>query len=144
MMNYYGVVRTNYFHVKDEEKFRALMAKVICDDGRLELWDDETDAAGDRLFGFGVYGSIGGIPDENDKYDDDAYDRFIDELTERKTALCRRLRAGRHIEGLRAHRPSRSGTQAGTAHARQQSVEYEDNVLLTYKGANPCQLRCIS
>ena len=82
MMNYYGVVRTNYFHVKDEEKFRALMAKVICDDGRLELWDDETDAAGDRLFGFGVYGSIGGIPDENDKYDDDAYDRFIDELTE--------------------------------------------------------------
>ena len=58
MKNYYGVVRTNYFHVKDEEKFRALMAKVICDDGRLELWDDETDAAGDRLFGFGVYGSM--------------------------------------------------------------------------------------
>lgn len=29
MSNYYGMVRTNYFHVKDEEQFQALMAKVI-------------------------------------------------------------------------------------------------------------------
>ena len=82
MSNYYGMVRTNYFHVKDEEQFRALMAKVICGDGSLELWDDMKDANGNRLFGFGVYGSISGIPDENGEYDDMAYERLIDELGE--------------------------------------------------------------
>ena len=80
MANYYGVVRTNYFHVKDEEKFRALMAKVICGDGSLEFWDDEKDADGNQLFGFGVYGSICGLPDEEGDYDDDSYDRFVEAL----------------------------------------------------------------
>ena len=61
MSNYYGMVRTNYFHVKDEEQFQALMAKVICGDGSLELWDNMKDANGNQLFGFGVYGGISGI-----------------------------------------------------------------------------------
>lgn len=82
MSNYYGMVRTNYFHVKDEEQFRALMAKVICGDGSLELWDDMKDANGNQMFGFGVYGSISGIPDDEGVFDDDAYDRFIDDLGE--------------------------------------------------------------
>ena len=82
MANYYSAVRTNYFHVKDEDRFRALMARVVCDDGSLELWDDEADATGIQLFGFGSHGSISGIPDDNDEYDDTSYDRFIDELAE--------------------------------------------------------------
>lgn len=40
------------------------------------------DANGNQLFGFGVYGSISGIPDENGEYDDMAYERLIDELGE--------------------------------------------------------------
>lgn len=82
MSNYYGVVRTNYFHVKDEEQFRALMRRVICGDGSIELWDDQRDEHGGQLFGFGAYGSISGIPDDDDDYDDDSYDRFIDALME--------------------------------------------------------------
>ena len=61
MSNYYGVVRTNYFHVKDEEQFRALMAKAIGDEDGIELWDDEKDRNGSQVFGFGVYGGISGV-----------------------------------------------------------------------------------
>ena len=82
MSNYYGVVRTNYFHVKDEEQFRALMAKTAGDEGGIELWDDVKAADGKQMFGFGVFGGISGIQNDNDEYDDESYDRFIDGLME--------------------------------------------------------------
>lgn len=82
MSNYYGVIRTNYFHVKDEEQFRALMAKTAGDEGGIELWDDVKDADGKQMFGFGVYGGISGIQNDDDEYDDESYDRFIDGLME--------------------------------------------------------------
>lgn len=82
MANYYGTVRTNYFHVKDEEQFRALMAKTAGDEDGIYLWDDETDNEGNQIFGFGVYGGISGIPDDEGVFDDLSYDRFIDELGE--------------------------------------------------------------
>ena len=82
MSNYYGVVRTNYFHVKDEEQFRALMAKTAGDEDGIELWDDVIDGDGNPMFGFGVYGGISGVLNDEDEYDDDSYDRFIDDLKE--------------------------------------------------------------
>ena len=82
MSNYYGVIRTNYCHVKDEEQFRALMAKTAGDEGGIELWDDVKDADGKQMFGFGVYGGISGIQNDDGEYDDDSYDRFIDGLKE--------------------------------------------------------------
>lgn len=82
MSNYYGVVRTNYFHVKDEEQFRALMAKTAGDEDGIELWDDVKDADGKQMVGFGVYGGISGIQNDDDEYDDESYDRFIDGLME--------------------------------------------------------------
>lgn len=82
MSNYYGVVRTNYFHVKDEEQFRALMAKTAGDEDGIELWDDVIDGDGNPMFSFGVYGGISGIQNDDDEYDDDSYDRFIDGLKE--------------------------------------------------------------
>ncbi len=82
MSNYYGVVRTNYFHVKDVEQFRALMAKTAGDEDGIELWDDEVDGDGNPMFGFGVYGGISGVLNDEDEYDDDSYDRFIDGLKE--------------------------------------------------------------
>lgn len=80
MANYYGAVRTNYFHVKDEAQFRALMAKAAGDEDGIYLWDDERDKEGNQVFGFGVYGGISGIPDDEGEFDDDSYDRFINGL----------------------------------------------------------------
>ena len=85
MSNYYGVVRTNYFHVKDEEQFRALMAKTAGDEDGIELWDDVIDGDGNPMFGFGVYGGISGILNDDNEYDDDSYDRFIDGIK----GMCR-------------------------------------------------------
>ena len=82
MANYYGTVRTNYFHVKDEEQFRALMAKTAGDEDGINLWDDERDRDGKQVFGFGVYGGISGILNNDGEYDDDSYDRFMDGLKE--------------------------------------------------------------
>lgn len=82
MSNYYGVVRTNYFHVRDEEQFRSLMSKASGDSDSIALWDDLKDSEGKRLFGFGVYGTINGVPNDDNKYDDDSCDRFIDGLKE--------------------------------------------------------------
>ena len=70
MSNYYGVVRTNYFHVKDEEQFRALMAKTAGDEDGIELWDDRKDENGNQMFGFGVYGCISGILNDDGEYDE--------------------------------------------------------------------------
>ena len=81
MSNYYGVVRTNYFHVKDEEQFRTIMAKTAGDEDGIELWDDVKDADGKQMFGFGVYGGISGIQNDDDEYDDESYDRFRLEAT---------------------------------------------------------------
>lgn len=82
MANYYGVIRSNYFHVKDEERFRALMARTAGDEDSIELWNDEIDENGNPVFGFGVYGGITGVVDEDGEYDDDSYDRFIEGLKE--------------------------------------------------------------
>lgn len=82
MANYYGVIRSNYFHVKDEERFRALMARTAGDEDSIELWNDEIDENGNPVFGFGVYGGITGVVDEDGEYDDNSYDRFIEGLKE--------------------------------------------------------------
>ena len=92
MSNYYGVVRTNYFHVKDEEQFRALMAKTAGDEDGIELWDDVIDGDGNLMFSFGVYGGISGILNDDDEYDDDSYDCFRLEATlqfRRLKGMCR-------------------------------------------------------
>lgn len=85
MANYCCTIRTNYFHVKDEEKFRALMYRVYGCEDNIELWQ-ERDANGNTVFGFGVYGGISGLrnagADEDDEYDESSYDEFIDGLQE--------------------------------------------------------------
>ena len=88
MANYESTMRTNYFKVKDEEKFKALMDTVSAVD--MHLFEDTT-SDGAKLFGFGCYGCISGVPmdtdgnyvevsvDNNDDYDYD-YDVFLVEL----------------------------------------------------------------
>lgn len=85
MANYCCTIRTNYFHVKNEEKFRELMSKVCGSENAVQLWE-EKDKYGNTVFGFGVYGGIAGIRDAEEDYDEDAdessYDEFLDGLQE--------------------------------------------------------------
>lgn len=83
MANYCCAIRTNYFHVKDEEKFRDLMSRVYGSEDSVDLWE-EKDLDGKPVFGFGVYGGIAGLRNAQEDEDDDAsessYDEFIDGL----------------------------------------------------------------
>ena len=81
MADYCCTIRTNYFHVKDDENFRALMNRVYGCEDSVELWE-EKDEDGKTVFGFGVYGGISGLRDsDDDDIDDDlSYDIFIDKL----------------------------------------------------------------
>ena len=85
MANYCCTIRTNYFHVKDEDKFRDLMSRVYGCEDNVDLWE-EKDSDGKAVFGFGVYGGIAGLrnaqADEDDDADDAEYDEFIDRLQE--------------------------------------------------------------
>lgn len=83
MANYYGNTRTNYFHVKDEEKFRELMKHVVSWDGDIKIWDDRKDENGKPVFAFGGYGTIVGYQEDIDDTDNDPdYDEFINRLSE--------------------------------------------------------------
>ena len=85
MANYCCTIRTNYFHVKDEEKFRKLMERAYGCEDSIDLWE-EKDEEGKIVFGFGCYGGIAGIrnalEDENEDVDETGYDEFIDGLQE--------------------------------------------------------------
>lgn len=83
MANYYPITRTNYFHVKDEQKFRDLMNKIVVCDGDLKVWDGVTDETGGKTFGFGGYCSIDGYSEGPDYWNADAdYEEFITRLSE--------------------------------------------------------------
>ena len=79
MANYYCVMRTNYFRVKDGEKFLELMESVCSGEDELQIWS-ETDAEGAKRFGFGAYDSIRGINLTGDQDEDPDYDAFITAL----------------------------------------------------------------
>lgn len=69
MANYNCVIRTNYFHVKDENTFEEFLKKVSGDDFHIFREGD--------MFGFGCYGSIYGISESDE---DDDYDAFLEGL----------------------------------------------------------------
>lgn len=82
MANYYCTIRTNYFHVKDEEKFRALMDRVYGTEDDVKLFESH-DKNGNPVFGFGTYGAIAGVRDSEYEEDDEtSYDEYIDGLQE--------------------------------------------------------------
>lgn len=83
MANYNCTIRTNYFHVKDNEKFEEFMTHVYGED--LEVFHS-TDSNGNKVYGFGGYGGIAGYFNKEEDYEDNdeawdnAYDNFIDGL----------------------------------------------------------------
>ena len=78
MAYYYCVVRTNYFHVKDSEKFEKLMNSAYGSEDEVDIWREKDDQ-GNLVFGFGVYGGIAGIfnDDEDPEDADDPLDNFL-------------------------------------------------------------------
>lgn len=83
MANYNCTIRTNYFHVKDNEKFEEFMTHVYGED--LEVFHS-ADSNGNKVYGFGGYGEIAGYFNKEEDYEDNdeawdnAYDNFIDGL----------------------------------------------------------------
>ena len=83
MANYCCAYRTNYFKVKDNEKFKEFMTHVYAED--LDVFH-KTDKNGNELYGFGGYGGISGYFNDENEYENDdeawdnAYDSFIDGL----------------------------------------------------------------
>lgn len=77
MANYMCTIRTNYFHVIDENKFLDLMNRVYGED------TVNVFRGYDNTFGFGCYGGISGIADDDDDdIDDSCYDDFLGALQE--------------------------------------------------------------
>lgn len=80
MANFYGTFRTNYFHVKDETKFRDLMTHVTGTEDSVDFWEKK-DGDGSTMFAFGAYGTIPGIESLDEDGDTDVdYEGFLDAL----------------------------------------------------------------
>lgn len=83
MANYYCNIRSNYFHVKDIEQFKALMDRVYCGEGDVELWEKK-DTDNIPIFAFGCSGGISGVKNAEEDIcedaNDSAYDEFINGL----------------------------------------------------------------
>lgn len=73
MANYYATIRTNYFSVTDEAKYREIIESCIAED-TLHIFEEST-TDGKKMFGFGCYGYINGIPavEDEDETDLDAF-----------------------------------------------------------------------
>lgn len=78
MANFEGVMRTNYFHVKNADVFFRFMDEVETDDGKLQVLKKGNVA--DNLLGFGCYGEILGVKDPKTGVVD--YDAFLSKLQE--------------------------------------------------------------
>lgn len=83
MADYICAVRTNYFRVKDEEKFREFASKIHSVDNDFEIWEKK-DVNGKTMFGFGCCSRLIGVIPEGDYTEDpdDSYCEFIAGLQE--------------------------------------------------------------
>lgn len=61
MADYYGKVRTNYFTVTDEDKFRQVMGRCVGTDSEVIVFEGRNDATGAMMFGFGCLSPIAGL-----------------------------------------------------------------------------------
>lgn len=83
MANYCCSIRTNYFHVKDPDKFKKFMENVVACEDTVDVWE-ETNKYGETVFGFGCYSPILGIGSEYNEDNDDFdynYDDFVTGLS---------------------------------------------------------------
>lgn len=93
MANYCCAVRTNYFRVKDADKFRKFMGRAMACEDSISVWEKDS-GDGVKLYGFGCYSPILGVgpPDNSDNITDSEmgdlmdgecdYEAFIEGLSE--------------------------------------------------------------
>jgi hypothetical protein len=101
MADYYKKVRTNYFSVTDEDKFRQLMSLCAGDENSVEVFTSKSADGNDVRFGFGCRGSILGLlaPYDNaepedldyetcdDEHDMDLFYKFLQKLVAKDDAV---------------------------------------------------------
>ena len=86
MANYCCAVRSSYFYVMDEEKYKELMKHIITCEDSIECWDKEKD--GRIAHAFGCYDQILGYIDDPkawkdyENHVDPDYDYFLQKLSE--------------------------------------------------------------
>lgn len=79
MANFDQCARTNYFHVKDREKYLDLVENHII--GENEILDFSRITENGWIYGFGCYGSIDGYVDSKSDEDAEAdFDKMIKEI----------------------------------------------------------------
>lgn len=80
MANYYGVTRTNYFKVTNEDAFVELMDRCKSDDFEgVSVWTNESED-GAKTYGFGCYGCFEGIKVGEDEDAECDFSAFVSEL----------------------------------------------------------------
>lgn len=79
MQDYCCVARSNYFHVKDIERFEKVIAKVKGYTNSLCVWE-RTDEKGFPVFGFGAQGGILGIKESPEDDNETACVAFVEAL----------------------------------------------------------------
>ena len=110
MTNYCCTVRSSYFYVTDEEKYKDLMKHIITCEDSLECWDKEKN--GRIAHAFGCYDQILGYSDDPEAWEDyendvdPDYDYFLQKLSEiiADGSTCVIMQAGneqlRYVDGL--------------------------------------------
>ena len=81
MANYTCTIRTNYFRVKDADKFKTFMSDVYGTEDEIEVFE-ETDKDGVTRYGFGCCGQIRGVCPTNEDGIFSEYAAFIEGLQE--------------------------------------------------------------
>ena len=111
MANYCCTVRSSYFYVTDEEKYKELMAHIITCEDSLDCWD-EKKSDGRIAHAFGCYDQILGYIDDPEAWGDyenhvdPDYDYFLQKLSEiiAPDSACVIMQAGneklRYVDGF--------------------------------------------
>ena len=87
MANYCCAVRSSYFYVTDEEKYKELMEHIITCEDSIDCWDEKKDD-GRIAHAFGCYNQILGYIDDPEAWEDyknhvdPDYDYFLQKLSE--------------------------------------------------------------
>jgi hypothetical protein len=81
MANYTCAIRTNYFRVKDADKFKAFMSTVYSTKAEIKVFES-LDKDGVTRYGFGCCGQIRGVFPTNEDGIFSEYAAFIEGLQE--------------------------------------------------------------
>lgn len=111
MANYCCAVRSSYFYVTDEEKYKELLEHIITCEDSLDCWEKKKDD-GRIAHAFGCYDQILGYIDDPEaredyeNHEDPDYDYFLQKLSEiiAPDSACVIMQAGneklRYVDGF--------------------------------------------